>query len=238
MNTTLKFALPVAGLVVLAVACGRNEPARDAAMPEQAVAKSAAAALSETPPNERPSESATAPRPGPAGFDCKRARAGADTIVCGDINLAALDREMTRLYGLAETQGPADTLHRLQGGWMAKREACVEAGDPTGCLKAAYAGRIHDLRAGYEAARNDTGGISQGQDWTCPDGVKLSATFLNTFDAAVYVTSGDTRIWMPRAVSASGARYEGGGYELWVKGREASFRRPDAPVTTCTITPL
>ncbi|MFT3997142.1 MAG: MliC family protein [Asticcacaulis sp.] len=222
--------------------CGRPEPqssaqsglspGRDDTMPMQAVAKSAAAALAETPPNER-ADPDPKPKVSPASFDCARASAGVEPVICGDPDLSALDREMARLYHLAEAEKPGDTLKRLQRGWLDSRNACASAGSAPDCLKAAYAGRIHDLKLSYAAARAP-GGLSEGpQVWRCDDDVRLNVLYLNVYKPLMLIDASAGQVLLSRADSASGQRYAAGGYEFWQKGETASYARMGLPVTTC-----
>lgn len=58
--------------------------------------------------------------------------------------------------------------------------------------------------------------VAQAANYACPDGSTVTARYPNT-DAAQVTHNGQT-IDMQIAVSASGARYVGGGWEWWTKG--------------------
>ncbi|UDF03661.1 MliC family protein [Asticcacaulis sp. AND118] len=226
-------------LCLFVTGCNRSEPevaTRDETMPATAVARSTAAMLAEVPPNERidpdPNEP---PKPvaSPASFDCAKSTPGVEVVICSDPNLAALDREMARLYGQAESEKPGDTLKRLQRGWLDKRNACAGAGSPAECLKAAYAERIHDLKVSYAAARAP-GGISQGPEvWSCGDDTKLNVLYINAYNPMVVLDSSAGQVLLSRGESASGSRFAGGGYEFSQKGAEATYGRLGMPMTTC-----
>ncbi len=66
--------------------------------------------------------------------------------------------------------------------------------------------------------------------YSCPDGFRFSARFQD--DAAV-VTLPARTLTLPRAVSASGARYESGGVMLWTKGAQALLETGTAVHKDC-----
>ncbi len=148
-------------------------------------------------------------------FDCAGAGSRAETAICADAGLAALDRELARLYGLALDDPDVDeetraTLQTIQRGRTKWRDACGKsaAGLET-CLAAEYALRIHAIREGSAQARaDDEAGVSVGPTaWAC-DGLDalLSITFVNTEPALVAIRWRDEALVLPQAVAASGAR--------------------------------
>jgi uncharacterized protein len=190
--------------------------------------------------------------PGPAAqqsLDCAGAGTRAETAVCADAGLAALDRELARLYGLALDDPDVDdetraTLQAMQRGRTEWRDACGKsaAGLET-CLGAEYALRIHAIREGSARARaDDEAGVSVGPTaWAC-DGLDalLSITFVNTEPALVAIRWRDEALVLPQAVAASGARYasetEPGGKALfWTKGDQALFAAPGGPELACAM---
>ncbi len=87
------------------------------------------------------------------GFDCEKASTHAEKLICADQGLAALDREVARLYGLA-----SDALNAMPGfedlldgqrKWIAQRNTCFD----NECLAEMYVRRVHQLRQSYSAAR-------------------------------------------------------------------------------------
>jgi uncharacterized protein len=72
--------------------------------------------------------------PGPS-FDCSRANARAEKLVCADAELSKLDMKLARSYqqARAATQDP-DALVRAQRRWLAQRNKCADIA----CLKAVY----------------------------------------------------------------------------------------------------
>jgi len=227
-------------LFLLVSGCRRAEPeatSRDETMPAQAVALSAAAALAEVPPNERRSEGRP-PRVSPASFDCSRAAPGVEVVICAQPDLAALDREMTRLYRQAEGEAPGDALRDSQRDWLQSRDACAGAGSPPDCLMGAYAGRIYELKTAYAATRAP-GGISRGpQAWRCADDTQLRLVFIDIYRPVLWLDSSAGQVMLSRTASATGARYAGGGYEIWLKDAASlSYARPDTAVTDCRAQP-
>ena len=172
-------------------------------------------------------------------FDCAKTTAAAEAVICANPQLARLDTEVTRLYDLINTAADTDrtTLTRLQGGWMAQRDACTATADKTTCLMTSYAARISDLRAGYAVARSDASGPSIGPIvWTCPGATgALTSTFINVDPSLLYLKWGNKTVLLTQAMSASGARYTSsdGGYEFWNKGDETSFTAPGFAAITC-----
>ena len=101
-------------------------------------------------------------------FDCKKADGQVEQMVCKDATLARLDRETTRLYGLALDARSLPTAQKKsliaeQRGWIKGRNDCSKADDAHACTATAYLQRIYDLRHGYAGARTqDDRGISRG----------------------------------------------------------------------------
>ena len=64
----------------------------------------------------------------------------------------------------------------------------------------------------------------------CEDGQTIRADFSAGY---VQLGLGGASLRLPQARSASGARFEGGNTELWIKGEEARLTTPDGKVRTC-----
>ena len=171
-------------------------------------------------------------------FDCAQAATAVEAAVCASPDLAALDRELARVYGLAAEGG--EGLRDAQRRWIADRDACGAGGTDLGrCVADAYAVRILEIREGWDAARADEAGDSLGPYvYACGDpGAGLSAVYVNTPDPLVALRWGGTAVALPRAPAASGARYAGetpdGALEFWTKGPGARFTTPDGAVREC-----
>jgi len=184
-------------------------------------------------------------------FDCTKAEHEIEELVCADERLAALDREVARLYGLARN-GPnmdADRAKRLaayQRGWIKGRNDCWKAGAEDAAKISCAAGvsmiRILELRQGYAAARrDDAAGLSGGplaldcEGWAV--GVGFAWAVTDPGMAVVQWT--DATVALEQAMAASGVRYLGsyweGEVELWTKGDEAMLTIPGRERMTCAI---
>lgn len=188
---------------------------------------------------------AAAPAAWAAGpsFSCAKPAAQAERLVCEDAELAQLDREVARLYGLAST-GPQARRHpelkAMQRGWLKGRDDCWKRDDPRRCVRDEYALRIAELRALPDARREDRRGLAVGPvPLRCPtvDG-EVTVTFVNSDPGAAVLKTAQGSVVLDHEVSASGARYGGrladGDYLLWNKGREFRLERPGLPAADCT----
>ena len=217
-------SLALAGALSLTACTSEKVREQDAAASDQASAAVAPLATA-----------AANPSFAKPGFDCTKATLKVEAVICNDAPLAQLDVEVTRIYDLIGRAPGVDRggLQRLQGGWLNKRNGCATASDMHTCLLEAYGSRISDLRAGYPVARNDTAASIGPIGWHCPKG-DISSTFINGETSMVFVKWGNTGAMLTQAISASGARYEGGGYEFWTKGNETQWTAPGSATVTCT----
>lgn len=156
-----------------------------------------------------------------ASFDCGRANGQAQELVCADANLAAMDREVTRLAGLAAE--PA-----AQADWAQQRDNCWRSDELRHCVMAAAMLKIHSLRQGSAAAREGDG-LSLGPVAYSCKGIAgpVLATFVNSDPGAVALEWGRQAIAIDHVTAASGAKYDGRwngqSYGFWTKGKEATF---------------
>ncbi|MEI4484824.1 MliC family protein [Frigidibacter sp. MR17.14] len=185
---------------------------------------------------------APVPRPvlaqtGPS-FDCAKAESAAEKAVCADPALAAMDRELARVYALAAAKGDDSSLKAMQRGWIKGRDDCWKADDGVpACTRREYALRIEEIRRGSAAARASEGASLGPFPYVC-DGFEpvVSAAFVNAGEPVVVLRWLDQAAVLPRAESGSGARYQGptwaGPAEFWTKGTaegdEATFLPPGA----------
>jgi hypothetical protein len=89
----------------------------------------------------------TPPRPvgGQPSFNCTNARTRGEIAICGDAELATLDRNMAAQYGRAVAGGSAeqrDLLRETRDRFLRYRDRCPDRQ----CLAAAYAGRMREIR--------------------------------------------------------------------------------------------
>jgi uncharacterized protein YecT (DUF1311 family) len=95
-----------------------------------------------------PSNASKAVKP---SFDCAKARLVVETLICNDVELAALDRVMAETYRAVKgTVSPDRREHfrREQLDWLAQRNSCQSGADPRRCVKNLYFSRTAELR-GY-----------------------------------------------------------------------------------------
>ena len=159
-----------------------------------------------------------------ASFDCGRARGQAQELVCGDVGLAAMDREVARLSGLA--MEPA-----AQADWEQQRDSCDKDDELRHCVMAAAMLKIHRLRQGSEAARPGQQ-LSVGPVTYSCQGIAgpVLVTFVTGRSGAAALEWGKQVIAIDRVVAASGAKYEGRwngqAFSFWAKGKEATLTLP------------
>ncbi len=173
-------------------------------------------------------------------FDCAKASSSAEEAICASDDLAALDREVSRLYALA-SKGPNMTDDRLQElrafqrGWVKGRDECWKSDlGLEACVAEEYALRIQELRQGYADARSE-GGPSDGPfPYMCTGfDALIGATFVNAGSPRVVLRWLDSFAVLQAAEAASGARYQNGNTVFWTKGDEAMFTTPDGDELTC-----
>ena len=185
-------------------------------------------------------------------FDCNKMDSSAEEAVCASEDLAALDLELARLYGLA-LKGPHMTAERKatlkakQRGWIKGRNDCWKASiGLEACIAGSYVMRIDEIRTGYADARSDDkSGASTGPFAYRCDG-------LDALVSAVFVNAGTPRVslrWLENGVvlkivpSGSGAKYASDNYQagtfmFWTKADEVIFARPDEPELSCKSEPI
>jgi uncharacterized protein len=178
--------------------------------------------------------------------DCRATpRGSVEAMVCGSALLSALDAEAARLQWLVTASAAtsaagagAAALESDQREWLDRRDRCPTSAAPERCTLDAYLARIAALRATNDATRGDEQGISRGPfGWRCDDGAgPLAAVFVNSDPAFLIVRRQNVALTMWRAVSASGARYQGpDDAQFWEHQGEVRFReRAGSPEATCT----
>ncbi|MBO9514038.1 MAG: MliC family protein [Variovorax sp.] len=184
----------------------------------------------------------------PPSFSCAKASGAAEQAICQDGTLAALDREIARLYRLALGGRSLDAQRRkeliaTQRGWIKGRNDCWKAGDLAACIRDSAMSRIGELRAQFPAARSDDAhGVSLGPVAVrCPQGAKeIQATFVNVEPPMALLAWADRQsLVLTIARSASGARYTavapGGDALFWQKGPEARVQLPGGAEQVCSV---
>jgi uncharacterized protein len=173
-------------------------------------------------------------------FDCSKATLKIEKLVCGDDQLAGLDRTLADDFKKAMGQITADDqkdLRMTQAAWIESRNACGDESDPKACALQSYKTRIAILGAKYGFAPIATGTFL----FTCDDAAKSSfyATFFDTDPATMNLVSqtpgAEKAETLVQGMSGSGARYEGpGGIVFWNKGNDAAVEWPAGTDFNCT----
>lgn len=110
-------------------------------------------------PPQRDARSAAAPKLQPS-FDCAKARSRTERLICGDRQLAQLDRELGRLHARARTAAadPADFKRRSDSEWSRRESTCADRA----CLLAWYAQRRAQLLDELETTGARGGSVAGG----------------------------------------------------------------------------
>ncbi|WP_169629219.1 MliC family protein [Ferrimonas kyonanensis] len=152
---------------------------------------------------------------GPA-FDCQQVESGSmESRICRSESLAALDRQLSRVYRQARTVAesqPGSMLVAEQRGWIKGRNDCWKSADPDRCMADSYRQRIVTLQAEYE--------LVEAGPWLS---FRCQTTPSQTLRIRHYATSEPTlvadyngqRSLMTRQPSGSGVRYRGRNESLW-----------------------
>lgn len=173
-------------------------------------------------------------------FECAKAKGAAETLICKDAGLAALDNELSALYpkaiaGFSPEQQKSE--RAIQRGWIKGRNDCWKGQDLRQCVEDNYLLRITELQ------------ISGGQlmvpapvNYQCGKNVTLSTYFYNDAKlpaAVINLNEGDKQqqVLAYEAPSASGARYEGQNLTFFTKGDDATLERYGQPTLTCMENP-
>lgn len=181
--------------------------------------------------------------PAAAAVDCTAPGPGLAALICGDENLAALDRTMDAVLPQARAHalpGERATLDEQQRRWLERRNACTAKDDPADCVAFAYEARIAELRIAYGLLP-----APYSETWECRDGSLIIAAFYGgpgpgqgrtrtgepasmrkgVPPTAVSLTRGDRKVVAVLRPSEHGRRYEAeGAIAFWVIGKEATVR--------------
>jgi len=191
---------------------------------------------------------AVAQAPSPT-FDCAKAEGAVEGLICRDEALAALDREVARLYRLARgdeglTGERRQTLVAAERSWIQGRDDCGTAEDVRACVLASCVIRIHELRSGHPAARSeDAAGISKGPFAVRCEGFepRIDLVFVSIDPPVAFLLWRDEFRILEQTRSGSGARYaarnEAGETVFWIKGNDARFELPGREGLACHIEP-
>ncbi|MFT4506516.1 lysozyme inhibitor LprI family protein [Caballeronia sp. 15711] len=161
---------------------------------DDATAGESAIAQKDAPPPATPDQSGTAPSADPASrsevpvstptetitasFDCKKAHSTSEMLICGDANLAALDRDLATLYAQAKAAAPDKQAfaEMTRQNWNWRQRTCI---DKT-CLVTWYA----DQRQRFLNILNPPTQAAQEQGQVAPTTGAGPASFTTSFNCA------------------------------------------------------
>jgi len=151
-------------------------------------------------------------------FDCAKAQSEAETLICADAALAALDVSLSEHFqaALAAAQGldangqdVAETLKATQRGWIKGRDECWKAADLRDCVEFAYRRRDAELVTQWMLQEPVSTVF-----WSC-DGNPANEVVTMFFDTdlpCIRFEHGDEGSF---------------GRSIWMKGDSATYRSPD-----------
>ncbi|MDB5984130.1 MAG: hypothetical protein JWQ69_5145 [Pseudomonas sp.] len=182
-------------------------------------------------------------------FDCAKAQASVEKLICRDPQLMQMDIELTRLYRLALTDEHSvprpDKVIIDQQFWIEARNQCGSEREPKVCTIRRYAERAHQLRQGSAIVRTkDPDSLTEGPLAIRCTGFDalIAATFFSTQPAVVYLKWQNTSITLSQVPSDSGTQYTGkdyqGNYSFWQNGNVFLFRKPGTGEMSCTAEPV
>jgi uncharacterized protein len=190
----MKTASSLIAFAFLLAACSKPEtPAEPVAAETDAVESAAPAAVP--------------PPTGPVtpSFDCAKAESEAETMVCADYGLAALDNRLAEVYAaeLAKPDAVKDLAAR-QRSWVKGRDECWKADDKKLCVEEEYRTRIAELQINSPGAM-----AASAVEFKCNDDSKpFTMAYYNDLDdkPAVITLGNDQAIIFPQP-AASGTQY-------------------------------
>lgn len=182
-------------------------------------------------------------------FDCARATAAIEKLICRDSQLAQMDLELLRLYRLALTDEHSvplpDKVMIDQQFWVDARNQCASDREPRTCTIRSYAQRAHQLRQGSAIVRTrDPDRLTEGPlAFRCPGlNALIAATFFTTQPGVVYLTWANSSITLNQVSSDLGTQYVGkdlqGVYSFRQEGNLVLFQKPGSGPMSCTAEPV
>jgi uncharacterized protein len=170
-------------------------------------------------------------------FDCSVVEAGSiEEMICGDAELAALDRELAAAYAGARAKATNEhppVLKAEQRGWIKGRDECWKAEDVGVCVANSYRLRTAELQAKYRLVE-ETGPVF----YVCNDNPadQVVATLFATDPPSAIAERGDQVSFMVLEPTASGSKYVGRNETLWEHHGEATIQwGHDAPEMRCVV---
>jgi uncharacterized protein len=156
-------------------------------------------------------------------FDCAKASAEAEQMICRDGALSALDQRLAAVYNEALRQQSPDSsswFRAEQLGWVRKRNSCSSSSGQRACIENVYMQRIAEIQA--QARLVDSRGPFTFQcTGSSGESDSIIATFFETNPAVAILERGGRSVIAFQTLSASGARYEALDVLFWDKGGNA-----------------
>lgn len=182
-------------------------------------------------------------------FDCARAAAAVEKLICRTPQLKQMDIELTRLYRLALTDDHSvprpDKIEIEQRFWVGARNQCSSEAQPIACTIRSYAERAHQLRQGSAIARTkDPSRLTDGPiAFRCAGlNALIAVTYFNVQPRVVYLKWGNTSAPLIQVPNDSATQYNGkdyrGSYNFWQNGSDALFQMPGSGQMSCTAEPV
>lgn len=182
-------------------------------------------------------------------FDCARASASVEKLICRDPQLKQMEIELTRLYRLALTDDHSvprpDKVEIEQRFWVDARNQCATKAEPKACTIRSYAERAHQLRQGSAIARTkDPSRLTDGPvAYRCAGlNALIAATFFNVEPRVVYLKWANTSATLIQVPNDYASQYNGkdlqGSYGFWQTGDEALLQIPGSRQMRCTVEPV
>ncbi len=194
-----------------------------------------------------------APQPAPApqmtppaqaikpSFDCEKAEKNAEKLICADAELAAVDRELARVYKIASDAVNATPefteLLDSQRAWLAQRNTCFDKE----CVAEISVRRIHQLRHAYADVRQqDKSGISMGPVSVRCEGLQapIGVTFVNSEPGFAYLEWTDRYLVLPNVPAGSRSKFEGSFASFTTQGDNALVTLPGGKEMKCKVEKL
>ena len=175
-------------------------------------------------------------------FDCAKADAEAEVLICSDEALAALDQRLAERYKATLTairaldtgqEAEENTLRTMQRGWIKGRNECWKADNRRACIELAYHTREAELVGKWMLEDP----IAQ-ETYTCEGNPanEVSVFFFATEVPGIRLEYGDSIRAGWQTPAASGSQYDlSFGGLFWLKGREALFRWGGSAKMTCVV---
>ena len=138
------------------------------------------------------------------GF-CAKGIGSAEAKICQHPGSAESEGLVFAMYRAALEKldaGPSKELQEQHTKWWEGVKECADAKDMNGCINNAYGSRALALQAAYKVAKT-TGPVA----FSCSDGSKISATFLETTPASMVAVRNKEHVLLRGERTASGIAY-------------------------------